>query len=186
MAAAFHQDLPFLIVQLAGFGATHDTPVASPFAEIRDVQRKVVAVDTNTALIVTTDIGDATSIHPLNKQEVGRRLTLAARALAYGEPIAMSGPVVRDAQRENGLIRVGFDADRSKLRTANYGDLIGFQLCFDGGTCRYVRASIEGKDVVLPVAGRVSKVRYCWDDLPLCNLTNATGLPAAPFELVVP
>lgn len=182
---AFDQDLPFLVVQLAGFGATHDTPTASPFAEIREVQRRTVAEDANSALIVTSDIGDAQSIHPLNKQEVGRRLALAARALVYGEPIEASGPVVRDARAEPSLIRVRFGAERANLRTADAGEPIGFQICLDTGDCHRARAKIVGEDVVLPAAERVSTIRYCWDDLPLCNLTNSTGLPASPFQILV-
>ena len=43
------------------------------------------------------DLGDAHSpvspIHPRRKQEVGRRLALAARAVQYGEQIVSTGPV---------------------------------------------------------------------------------------------
>lgn len=182
---AFDQDLPFLIVQLAGFGATHDTPVASPFAEIREVQRRAVAADANSALIVTTDIGDALSIHPLNKQEVGRRLALAARALVYGEPVAASGPVIRDAWAEGGQVRVSFLGEPSGLRTTDGSDPSGFQVCDEHGSCRFATAWIDGANVVLSATGRASNIRYCWDDLPVCSLTNDSGLPASPFEVVV-
>lgn len=43
-------------------------------------------------MVVTVDCGDANDIHPTHKQPVGYRLSLAARALAYGENIPYSGP----------------------------------------------------------------------------------------------
>jgi sialate O-acetylesterase len=182
---AFRQDLPFLIVQLAGFGATHDTPAASPFAEIRDVQRRTIAADANSALIVTTDIGDALSIHPLNKQEVGRRLALAARASAYGELIDASGPVVRQAIRRKGEIWIKFNPGSSRLLTTDGEIPIGFQICVDKDRCQLAIGRLNEQEVVLSAPENATSVRYCWDDRPDCNVTNGSGLPASPFQLQV-
>ena len=45
-------------------------------------------------MAVTIDIGDPVDIHPKNKQDVGLRLALAARAITYGEKVEWSGPSV--------------------------------------------------------------------------------------------
>jgi sialate O-acetylesterase len=55
--------------------------------ELRDAQLLTWQHVKNTAMAETTDCGDAADIHPANKQPVGARLALAARALAYGERI---------------------------------------------------------------------------------------------------
>ena len=92
-------DLPFLIVQLAGYGPAATAPVDSDWAKLREAQRMAVAHDAHAGLAVAVDIGDRYDIHPANKQEVGRRLARAARHVVYGETLAPSGPVPREARR---------------------------------------------------------------------------------------
>ena len=42
-----------------------------------------------------------------------------------------------------------------------------------------------GQQVVLAGAAHATRVRYCWGDSPVCTLTDATALPAGPFELPI-
>jgi len=73
-------DFPFYFVHLAGFCARQRDPVErGSRAKLREAQLKGMALP-NTGLAVATDIGDAADIHPRNKQEVGRRLSLWALA----------------------------------------------------------------------------------------------------------
>jgi len=58
-----------------------------------------------------------------------------------------------------------------------------------GADGKYVwaQAKIDGATVVVSsdaVAEPVS-VRYAWADNPECNLYNAEGLPASPFQVTV-
>ena len=78
---------PFLFVQLANFKANPSWPV------LRESQTETLELR-NTGMAVTIDIGESGNIHPRNKQEVGRRLLLAARAVAYGERAGLRGPAV--------------------------------------------------------------------------------------------
>ncbi|MEO8482461.1 MAG: sialate O-acetylesterase, partial [Acidobacteriota bacterium] len=91
--------LPFLIVQLPGYGPTPERPTANTWADLREAQRQTALADTHTAIAVTVDIGDPADLHPTNKREVGRRLSIAARHLMYGEAIPPSGPVVARVAR---------------------------------------------------------------------------------------
>ena len=87
-------ELPFLWVQLANFMAAQPEPSESSWAVLRESQSAALALPA-TGQAVAIDIGDAGDIHPRNKQEVGRRLALAARAVVYGEKIEHSGPTYR-------------------------------------------------------------------------------------------
>jgi sialate O-acetylesterase len=182
----FGAALPFLIVQLPNYGKLSAAPEESGWAELREAQRQTVAKDPHAGLTVTIDIGDAHNLHPTNKQDVGRRLALAARHVIYGESIAPSGPVALSAVRADGRVVVGFGDVENHLVTYSHDTPIGFELCGDGpGTCQFAEARLEGTRVVLGSrnGAPVSRVRYCWADSPICTLFDASGLPAGPFEM---
>ena len=82
------------MVQLASFTAKQTAPVESTWAELREAQTRTLHLQ-NTGMAVAIDIGEEFDIHPKNKQEVGRRLALAARAQTYGEKIPYSGPIYK-------------------------------------------------------------------------------------------
>jgi sialate O-acetylesterase len=84
---AWGQDFTFLVTQLANYNGGGTFPV------IREAQLQATETVFNTGLAVTIDIGDPIYIHPGDKQDVGLRLGLAARAITYGQPIADSGPL---------------------------------------------------------------------------------------------
>ena len=183
----FRFELPFLIVQLANYGRPSATPVDSGWAALRDAQRRAVDRDGNAALTVAIDIGESTDIHPANKQELARRLARAARHLVYGEKLAPSGPRPLAATRAGDEVTVRFgDVDGALVAYSAAGP-IAFELC-DGARehCRFVAAKASGDRVALdPAGGPAAYVRYCWADSPVCNLYDASGLPAGPFETAV-
>jgi sialate O-acetylesterase len=184
----FGAQLPVLIVELPNFGKPSAAPAASDWAKLREAQRRAVANDAHAALAVTIDIGDAHELHPPNKQEVGRRLARAARHLVYGDRKSASGPVPQGARLENGKVVINFDGVEGALIAYSAMRPIGFELCgAEQGSCRFVDAAIQSNRVLLDPADIVTpaRVRFCWGDAPVCNLYDASGLPAGPFELTI-
>ena len=176
------RDFPFLFVQLANFGARHDEPAASQWAELREAQSEALHLD-GTAMAVAIDIGEGDNIHPKNKQELGRRLALIARARVYGESVACSGPVYRTYRIEGDKIRIRFD-EAEGLAVRDGRVLRGFAVAGADRRFHWAEAAIDGCDVVVgsPEVPYPLAVRYGWDDNPDCNLINASGLPASPFR----
>jgi sialate O-acetylesterase len=75
---------PFLFVQLANINLPKTEPAESKLATLQEAQAKTLDVP-NTAMAVANDIGEWNDVHPLNKSEVGYRLSLAAQKTAYGD-----------------------------------------------------------------------------------------------------
>jgi len=178
-------ELPFLIVQLAGFGQPPFAPEDSNWSRIREAQRLTAGADKNAALIVTIDIGDRGSVHPANKQEVGRRLALAAERLIYGNAAVKPGPQPLSAMRKGRIVTVAFGGINGRLAAAGGIVPAGFELC--GARCRFVSATISGDTVrlVMPEGLEPERVRYCWGKGPVCTLYDTSRLPAVPFELAI-
>ena len=112
-------------------------------------------------MAVAIDIGEEFDIHPKNKQEVGRRLALAARAQTYGEKIPYSGPIYKSYKIEGNKIRIFFDHIDGGLKTANGEMPKGFTIAGVDHKFHWADAVIEGNTVVvsssevtLPVAVR--------------------------------
>jgi sialate O-acetylesterase len=178
-------DLPFLVVQLADFGPRQTRPVESGWAGVRDAERRVAAADPKVGLASAVDIGDIYDIHPANKQQVGHRLALQARKLAYGETtLVAAGPAPLSAMRTGAAVVVRLDQPavvQADVRP------VGFELCDAGGVCRFADAVLAGDQVSLAIPAGFApvKVRFAWADSPILNLYGATGLPATPFELAI-
>ncbi len=169
-------DFPFLFVQIANWSPGDDWPT------VREAQRAALGLR-KTGMAVSIDIGDPVNIHPLNKQDVGRRLALAALALAYGEDIEYSGPLFRQVTPEDDGLRVWFDHTSGGLKAK--GDVLkGFEIAGADQAFVPATARIEGATVVVssPKTPGPVFVRYGWAANPDCNLYNGEGLPASPFR----
>lgn len=174
---------PFYIVQLPNYMKAQEGPEESEWAELREAQQHTLRLE-NTGLAVCIDVGDADDLHPKNKPEVGRRLSLLARAQTYGEDIPCSGPLYDSYRVEGDAVRIGFLHTDNGLKTSDGGPVEGFYIAGADHKFHAAKAVIDGNTVVVssdevrfPVA-----VRYAWANNPVCNLYNGAGLPAGPFR----
>jgi len=179
-------DLPFLIVSLANYGAPQLRPQSSGWAEVREAQREAVAADPHAALVVAMDLGDRLDIHPANKQEVGRRLARAARAVAYGSNVP-PGPEVVGARRDPNGILLSFRGVTGALHSWSAARVTALELCAETqDSCRYADAVATGSTVRIADDGKpATRVRYGWGEAPVTNLYDETPLPVGPFEIPI-
>lgn len=177
------KDFPFYVVQLANYQALQTQPGDDLWAEVREAQDMATRHVAHSGLACTIDIGDAGDIHPKNKQEVGRRLSLIARKDAYQETLEASGPHYEGYTLEGSAVRIRL-SHASGLRTSDGSAPKGFAIAGPDRQWHWADARIEGSTIVVsshevptPVA-----VRYAWAKNPICNLQNDSGLPAVPFR----
>jgi sialate O-acetylesterase len=183
--ARWKSDLPFVGVQLAPYGNGKNNSNGVTYAELRDAQLHATKVLPKVGIAVIADSGHETDIHPPQKEPVGARLALNARALAYGEKIVYLGPVFKDAKFDGAAATVTFDHVGGGLTTKD-GDPVGFAVAGKDGVFHPAKATIKDGTIVAtselvpnPIA-----VRYGWVNFakPTLNLFNKEGLPATPFR----
>jgi sialate O-acetylesterase len=172
-------DFPFFYVQISSFKSS-----APGWPMVRDAQRRTLALR-NTGMAVTLDVGTPENVHPPDKQTVGARLALAARATVYGEKIEYSSPDFLQATTAPNAMRVWFThAEGLTSRDAQVG---GFELAGDDHVFTPATAKIEkigDHETVLVTSPTIAFprfVRYDWSGVVTTFLYNSAGLPAGTF-----
>lgn len=180
-------DFPFLWVQLPNFMHPDSAPTATGGAwPIHRESMAAALALPNTGQAITIDVGEENDIHPRNKLDVGKRLALVARKVAYGENVLASGPTYRSHVVRDGKVVVQFaNLDGGLTSRGEQGSVGAFAIAGEDRKFVWAQARVEGNHVVVwsdqvpkPVA-----VRYAWSNNPAdANLYNRAGLPAAPFR----
>lgn len=221
-------DLPFYAVQIgapnyaAGSGtigldqypAPTEDDVGHNYVRVREAQRLWNMSDTGTHGLVTivdcVDCLSTGSLHPTDKNFVGRRLSLLARRDIYGETdLPAEGPVFTRAVRESdGSVRVFFKSGTAKGLTAGRmkpassvslsqwvkkgtDPIRGFALCGSDNVWKDADATVEGETIVLRANGVPAPTKFHYgywcvtretllEDGQRLNLYNEAGLPMSP------
>ena len=178
-------NFPFYFVQLANYGPEQETPEEDKWAELREAQ-SLALEEPNTAMAVAIDIGEAGTIHPLNKVDVGHRLGRIALNKTYGREMVFQGPTFQDLLLEGNKAIITFsNADTGLKNTNKYGYIRGFEIAGTDKKFYWAKAYIKDNKVIVysskvnnPVA-----VRYAWSQNPgPLDLYNESNLPAVPFR----
>ena len=167
-------DFPFYYVQLANFlevqtEPVQDLPATWPY--LREAQLKTLGLK-NTGMASAIDLADENNprdIHPKNKQDVGKRLSLWALANAYGQKdLVYSGPLFKEMTVADGKATLSFDHLGGGLIAKGGEELKGFAVTGDGTTWVWADAKIDGDTVVVSAEGIATPkaVRYDWGEQP--------------------
>ena len=197
-------DMPFLFTQLSAWARQNNEPVQSNIAIVRNQQLNTWKTVANTGMVVSIDggvNGGSDDIHPPNKEDVGSRLALFARKLAYNEDIQYTGPKIRQAVRVNqtssailkfkhfgqGLNAKAVELNKNGSEQFNLevDSLYSFELAGADNIFHKAVANIVNDSIITVTSVNVSeptKVRFGWNNFPLTNLFNENNLPASPFE----
>ncbi|CAM3743308.1 sialate O-acetylesterase [Flavobacterium chungbukense] len=168
-------DFPFYFVQI--------TPHKGQNPDIREAQFLVSKSIPNTGMAVTTDVGNETNIHPIDKQTVGYRLALLARSKTYNEKnLVCSGPVYNHMKIKKQKIQLFFDETANGFKKTD--SLREFEIAGSDQVFYPADAKIEGKTIIVSSTKVKSPqaVRFAWKAVPNPNLFNSENLPASPFR----
>jgi sialate O-acetylesterase len=179
----FGVEFPFYMVQLANFMAKSPQPGDSDWAELREAQLQTALTNPKTGMAVIIDIGEEKDIHPKNKEDVGKRLALAALGTHYGKSIEYSGPAYDSMKIEGNKIRLNFKHTGTGMMSKSE-KLTGFAIAGEDRKFVWADAQIDGNSILVssPEVANPVAVRYGWANNPDCNLYNKEGLPASPFR----
>ena len=177
--------MPFIMVQLAGYSPAELFYVDSNWAELRESQRLLAQNDPDTYMASAIDLGEEKNIHPQNKLDVGKRLAMSALHHVYGrESIVPCGPEVAKCEFAGNRVEITFKyAENLKLAS----EVQAFYLAGRNGEFFAAdKAEVKEDKVILTSEkiAEVAEVRYAWANFPPAVLFNGAGFPASSFRIV--
>ena len=180
----FGEKFPFLYVQLPQYNDPGTREVGDDWAYLREQQRRATKIE-NVAMAVAIDAGESNDLHPLNKDEIGKRLALGARKLIYNDDVEYISPTYEKAavDSEKSCIDITFSHYGNELKLVN-DNADYFEI--SDGQAWYKAKKISVSENVVSVYYEENiqpdKIRYAWSNDP-CNppVYADNGLPASPF-----
>ncbi|RYD31494.1 MAG: sialate O-acetylesterase, partial [Verrucomicrobiaceae bacterium] len=165
-------DLPFFVVQLPAFEGKWD---GLDFGWLREAQERACRESSNAWSVVTYDTTKGDDLHPVEKEEIGRRIALLAAKEVYGLNVVAHGPVMKNVAVQGGKVAVTFDGP---LKIYKGDKALGFSVAGEDGEYRFAEAKVDGDKVFLRADGipKPKTVRFAWGGQPDANLVNAAGL----------
>jgi sialate O-acetylesterase len=168
-----NRQLPVYWVQLSSIQREH-------WPWFRDEQRKLLNEINYSGMVVTTDIGHPTDVHPRDKKTVGERLSRWALRDLYQQKIEVSGPLPNRVKYKKGKLTITFN-HANQLQTSDGKELKEFS--FDG--INEVTCFLEKNKVVIYTKVKPEYIYYGWRPYSKSNLVNEALLPASTFKMKV-
>ncbi len=178
-------DFPFYYVQLADYLAEATGPEESSWAELREAQTMTMDKLPNVGEAVILNLGEASDIHPRNKQDVANRLVRWALANQYDYDIAHRSPRYDSMSVDGATATLTFKDVGGGLDTFDVTEPLGFVIAGDDRQFVPAKAKIIGKDKINVSADSVTSpvaVRYGWANNPVVNVQTREGLSLTPFR----
>ncbi len=183
------ENLPFIAVQLPNF-VIDQLPRTDDWGQFRLTQNKILDMPM-TGLVVTMGLGEDNDLHPVVKEPVGERLALCAAHLKYGYNGEYTGPVATSVLMDNGEITVNLTHGGGlTVEDAGKGlELQDFYVIDINGKRQKAKARLQDGTVVVDSPFDEGKAkRLCWLSENTYHgglITNSTGIPMSPFDLVI-
>lgn len=194
---AWGNDFYFYYCQLANYRGANQEPLAETdgWVMVQDQMRLAMRIP-KSGMAVLNDIGEAKDIHPKNKIDAGKRLSLWALSQTYGHDLVYSGPIYKTSTTKGNKMVISFDyvglglmVGKKHLMNPTVEvdePLKRFQICGEDRQWKWAEAKIIAKDRVEVWHSEISdplEVRYAWSPNPEgANLYNEEGLPTSAFK----
>lgn len=182
----WHQpQLPFLFVQLSSLNRTS-------WPQFRDSQRQFARdhETDNIYMVVSSDMGDSTDVHPRNKRPIGERLARVALHSQYGyDHLTAFAPSPSHAEflGDSVFIQMTDNTTDHLLATSDALAPSTFEVARYEGQYYPAKAEITPDSTAVIITSDavtdIRYIRYGWQPFTRANLINRAGLPVSTFKI---
>jgi len=168
-------DLPFYFAQLSSLNRPSWT-------HFRDSQRRMSNQLPNVSMIVTSDLGNETDVHPKQKKQVGERFAyLALHQLYDKDSIPFGNIEIEYVDWSNEQLSIRF-SHTDLLKTSDGLAVKELEVAGKNGIFYSVKAMLKENQLIVETKGQcIQAVRYGWQPYSQGNLVNEDGVPVSTF-----
>ncbi|MCU4164446.1 GDSL-type esterase/lipase family protein [Carboxylicivirga caseinilyticus] len=173
-------DLPVLFAQLSSLNR-------ASWPHFRDSQRRLAQQLPHVSMVVTSDWGDETDVHPKNKYPVAERFANTALREVYGENDVPFGNVeIESVNAGKDRIEIVFNHTQ-KLQTTGGENIWELEVAGEDGIFHPADATVKKNTLAIKAENKsVKAIRYAWKPYSQANLTNENGTPVSTFRIDAP
>lgn len=182
-----NEDLPFVIIQLAGYCDGDLALNGDGWAILREKQNDV-SHDKNNYLTQAYDLGEFNDIHPCKKKEVGLRVADTLESFLYPSEEnslkALNPKAFRvEKNTANKSIEIHFTDFGDGLKTTNNSETVNnIQAVTSNGEKIIVQGKLQN-NILYIKDNDFKEISYAWMDCAFdINLYGENGLPVIPFK----
>lgn len=176
------QEIAFFTVQLAPFGQWLEC-YGTNYPAVRESQERAAKTIPGVYMTSIMDLGMYEDIHPKEKKEIARRMSVLALQHLYGKPVCGENPeMVQAIRKENKLVFWFAHTEAGLCLKGSH--LNALKLTQDGKKVEVSDMELQKDKLIITCEG-LSKngieASFAWCDYCEVNLYNSEGLPVKPF-----
>lgn len=175
--SSFNQQLPFYFVQLSSINRPS-------WGYFRDSQRLLAQKIPNVYMAVSSDVGNPTDVHPVEKEIIGKRLANLVKQHSYKLPIQALSPSPVTYKKHKGMITITFNNCKglkltkgTQINDLHVLDIYGHSIPVE--EVHIIKNTIQFKE---PNTGATS-LQYAFTPFTEGNLRSDTDVPVSTFNL---
>ena len=184
---AFNQNpnLPFYLVELASFDSVKAGWAPEPlgaWAPVREALVRASLTEEKVYTVSLTENENVAEIHPVNKYPLADKLVRAILTNEFGYSYEYTGPVLREAKKENGQLVLSFTHAEGLCFRGEPEDIY-FEM--KDGTRLSSAPTVENGILYVQIPADAVAFALAYHNVPMHNLYNGCGYLASPFRVVL-
>lgn len=174
---SFNQELPFYFVQLSSIQRPS-------WGDFRNSQRLLAAKIPKVYMAISSDVGNPTDVHPLDKEIIGKRLANLVKQHSYNYAIQANSPTPISYVKDNDGITIVFN-NCQELKLANSHYIKDLAVIDSLGNRVLIKDSeiLKNKVRIKEPETGARYLQYGYTSFTDGNLVSDTAVPVSTFTL---
>ncbi len=183
LRTAFHDNLPVITVQIAGYEYIDIDPLAS--SHLRTAQAAFLNINEQKYVATAADLGEQYNIHPKSKTVLAKRISGILKEFVYHEGVNSLSPGVDSYQIRDTSLIIKTKNNQLNLLKKNIQNDFFIGITKDNQEIKLRNYQIDKKEIIIKDLDRIKEIRYGYCNFPELFIYTENDLPLLPFRIII-